>query len=277
MKIKKVLTLTLSLLLTASMIGCSPAKGDDKEDTKAASKEDKVITVGATANPHAEILEEAKPLLKEKGYDLNIKVFNDYVLPNTALDEGSLDANFFQHIPYLEVTVKEKGYKLTYTSKVHLEPMGFYSEKLKDIKDIADGSTIAVPNDPTNGARALKLLADNGVIKVKDAELITKNDITENPKNIKIKEMNAEQLPTVLKDVDGAVINTNYALNANLNPLKDALAIESKDSPYSNILACREDNKDSEKIKALSDALNSKEVKAFIEEKYQGSIIPAFE
>ncbi len=155
--------------------------------------------------------------------------------------------------------------------------MGFYSDKLNDIKDITNGATIAVPNDPTNGARALKLLADNGVIKVKDAELITKNDITENPKNIKIKEMNAEQLPTVLKDVDGAVINTNYALNAKLNPLKDALALESKDSPYANILACREDNKDSEKIKVLSEALNSKEIKTFIEEKYQGSIIPAFE
>lgn len=277
MKIKKFLTLTLSVLVTASMIGCSANKDEEKEGTKTASKEDKVITIGATANPHAEILEEVKPLLKEKGYDLNIKVFNDYVLPNTALEEGSLDANFFQHIPYLEETVKEKGYKLTHTAKVHIEPMGFYSDKLNDIKDITDGATIAVPNDPTNGARALKLLADNGVIKVKDAELITKNDITENPKNIKIKEMNAEQLPTVLKDVDGAVINTNYALNAKLNPLKDALALESKDSPYANILACREDNKDSEKIKVLSEALNSKEIKTFIEEKYQGSIIPAFE
>lgn len=276
MKLKKVLTFALTLLVTTSLVACT-GKGDEKKgDAAATSKEDKVITVGATASPHAEILEEVKPLLKEKGYDLEIKIFNDYVMPNTALDEGSLDANYFQHIPYLEETVKAKGYKLTYTSKVHLEPMAFYSDKIKDFKDIKEGSTIAIPNDPTNGARALKLLADNGLIKVKDGELITKNDITENPKNVEIKELNAEQLPTVLKDVEGAVINTNYALNADLNPLDDALVIESKDSPYANIIACREDNKDSEKIKALSEAINSDEIKTFIEKQYKGSVIPAF-
>ncbi|MBH8002928.1 MetQ/NlpA family ABC transporter substrate-binding protein, partial [Clostridioides difficile] len=151
-----------------------------------------------------------------------------------------------------------------------------YSEKVKSLDELKDGAVIAVPNDATNGARALKLLAKNKLIEVKDGELITKKDITKNPKNIVIKEMNAEQLPTVLKDVDGAVINSNYALTANLNPTKDAIVIESSDSPYVNIIACRENNKDSDKIKALSEAMNSKEVKKFIQDEYKGSIVPAF-
>ncbi|HFL3590972.1 TPA: MetQ/NlpA family ABC transporter substrate-binding protein [Clostridioides difficile] len=263
MKLKKLLSVALVSAIAISAVGCS-------------NKEDKKILVGASSNPHAKILEVAKPLLKEKGYDLEVKIFDDYVLPNTALDEGSLDANFFQHVPFLEETVKEKGYKLTYTSKVHIEPMGFYSEKVKSLDELKDGAVIAVPNDATNGARALKLLAKNKLIEVKDGELITKKDITKNPKNIVIKEMNAEQLPTVLKDVDGAVINSNYALTANLNPTKDAIVIESSDSPYVNIIACRENNKDSDKIKALSEAMNSKEVKKFIQDEYKGSIVPAF-
>lgn len=264
MKFKKLLTLALSSAILVSVVGCSKGTGDNK------------IVVGASSSPHAEILEVIKPQLEKQGYELEIKVFDDYILPNTALDEGSLDANYFQHVPYLEETVKEKGYKLTYTEKIHLEPIGLYSNKVKSLDEIKKNSIIAIPNDPTNGARALKLLADNGLIKVNDGELISVKDIIENPKNIEIKEMNAEQLPTVLKDVEAAVINTNYALSAKLNPTKDAIVIESKDSPYSNILAVREDNKDSEKIKVLSKALTSKEVKAFIEKKYKGSIIPSF-
>ncbi len=154
--------------------------------------------------------------------------------------------------------------------------MGLYSNSLKSINEIKDGATIAIPNDPTNGARALKLLANEGLIKVKEGELIGAKDITENPKNIKVKELAAEQLTSVLTEVDAAVINTNYALSANLNPTKDAIIIESKDSPYANILAVKEENKDSEKIKALSKALTSKEVKEFIEKQYKGSIIPSF-
>ena len=264
MKFKKLLTLALSSAILVSVVGCS--KGTDNNK----------IVVGASSSPHAEILEVIKPQLEEQGYELEIKVFDDYILPNTALDEGSLDANYFQHVPYLEETIKEKGYKLTYTEKVHLEPIGLYSDKVKSLDEIKENSTIAIPNDPTNGARALKLLADNGLISIKDGELISIKDIVKNPKNLEIKEMNAEQLPTVLKDVEGAVINTNYAISAKLNPIKDAIVIESTDSPYSNILAVREDNKDSEKIKALSKALTSKEVKEFIEKEYQGSIIPSF-
>lgn len=265
MKLKKLATIALAGLIATSVVGCS-LKSDDK-----------TIVVGASSTPHAEILEAIKPDLEEQGYTLDIKVFDDYVLPNTGLEEGSLDANYFQHVPYLEETNKEKGYNLTYTVKVHLEPMGLYSDSIKSLDEIKDGAVIAIPNDVTNGSRALKLLADNGVIKVKDGELVSVKDITENNKNITIKELNAEQLPAVLKDVDAAVINTNYALSANLNPTKDSIVIESKDSPYANILAVREDNKDDEKIKVLSEALTSETVKTFIEEKYQGSIIPSFE
>ena len=274
MKLKKLLSLGLAVIISVSAVGCSSSK-DKKDDIEAS--ESKTIVVGASSTPHAEILEEIKSLVEAKGYDLDIKIFDDYVMPNTALSEGSLDANYFQHIPYLEETISQKGYKLTYTEKVHLEPMGVYSKTLKNLEELSNNSKIAIPNDPTNGSRAIQLLADNGLIKVSDHDLLTIKDITENPKNIEFVEVEAAQLPSVLEDVDAAVINTNYALSANLNPTKDAIAIESSDSPYSNILACREDNKDSEKIKVLPEALTSPEAKAFIEEKYKGSIIPSFE
>ena len=267
MKLKKILGLTLVGVISASLfVGCS----------KASEEEDKTIKVGASPAPHAEILEVAKPLLEEKGYKLEVVEFDDYVLPNTSLSEGELDANFFQHIPYLEEMNKEKDLKLTYTAKVHIEPMGVYSEKFDSLDNLKDGAKISVPNDATNEARALQLLAKNGVIEVADKELITAKDITKNPKNIEIVEVDAAQVPSTLQDVDFAVINTNFALNVNLNPTKDAIVIEVSDSPYANILACREDNKDSEKIKALTEALTSDEVKSFIEEKYEGSIVPTF-
>lgn len=267
MKLKKLLGLTLVGVISASLfVGCSKVSGE----------EDKTIKVGASPAPHAEILEVAKPLLEEKGYKLEVVEFDDYVLPNTSLSEGELDANFFQHIPYLEEMNKEKDLKLTYTSKVHIEPMGVYSEKFDSLDDLKDGAKISVPNDATNEARALQLLAKNGVIEVADKELITAKDITKNPKNIEIVEVDAAQVPSTLQDVDFAVINTNFALNVNLNPTKDAIVIEASDSPYANILACREDNKDSEKIKALTEALTSDKVKSFIEEKYEGSIVPTF-
>ena len=266
MKLKKLLSLTLAGVISASLlVGCSSTSGEDK-----------TIKVGASPTPHAEILEVAKPLLEKQGYSLEVVEFDDYVLPNTSLAEGDLDANYFQHIPYLEQMNSEKDLKLTYTAKVHIEPMGIYSEKHDSLDDLAEGAKIAVPNDATNEARALQLLAKNGIIEVADKELITAKNITKNPKNVEIVEVDAASVPSSLADVDFAVINTNYALNVNLNPTKDALAIESSDSPYVNILACREDNKDSEKVKALTEALNSKEVKSFIEEKYDGSIVPTF-
>lgn len=273
MKLKRLLTLGLASVVAVSVIGCSSGDSESKSEVKG---NDNKIVIGASATPHAEILEVIKPQIEKAGYELDIKVFDDYVLPNTGLAEGSLDANFFQHVPYLEQTVAERKLDLTYTAKIHLEPIGFYSEKIKSLDELKDGAVIAIPNDVTNGARALKLLADNGLIEVKEGDDITVKDITSNPKNLEIKEMNAEIIASTLQDVDGAVINTNYALSAGLNPSNDSIVIESKDSPYANILACREDNKESEKIKVLTEALTSKEVKEFIEEKYQGSIVPSF-
>ena len=267
MKLKKLLGLTLVGIISSSLlVGCSNSGGE----------EDKTIKVGASPTPHAEILEVVKPLLEEKGYELEVVEFDDYVLPNTSLSEGELDANYFQHLPYLEEMNNEKDLKLTYSAKIHIEPMGVYSEKFDSLDDLKEGAKISVPNDATNEARALQLLAENGVIEIADKELVTAKDITKNPKNIEIVEVDAAQVPSTLQDVDFAVINTNYALNVNLNPTKDAIVIESSDSPYANILACREDNKDSEKIKALTEALTSDEVKSFIEEKYKGSIVPTF-
>lgn len=269
---KKLLTLLLTAIIVFSLAGCAA------ETKKAAtiSGDKKTIKVGATPVPHKEILEAIKPILEKKGYKLEIVEFNDYVTPNTQLNDGQLDANFFQHIPYLTQMNKEKGLNLDYTVKVHIEPMGVYSSKVKNLKDLKSGAQIAVPNDGTNEARALRVLETAGIIKLKTGDLITKLDITDNPKNIKIQEVEAAQLPRVLQDVDAAVINTNYALTANLNPTKDALAIESKDSPYANVLAVRKQDKNKPYIKALSDALNSPEAKKFIEDKYKGSIIPAF-
>ncbi|CUU73208.1 ABC transporter substrate-binding protein [Campylobacter hyointestinalis subsp. hyointestinalis] len=236
-----------------------------------------VIKVGATPIPHAEILEFIKPELKKEGYELEIKVFNDYVVPNLAVEDGDLDANYFQHIPYLNEFNANKGTHLIKTAGVHLEPMGIYSKKIKSLKDLKDGATISIPNDPTNESRALDVLVNAKLIEVDNsAKFRTPLDITKNSKNLKFKELEAATLPRTLDDVDIAVINTNFAMNANLNPTKDALALESKDSPYVNIVVVKEGNQNSKKIKALDAALNTKAVKDFIADKYKGAIIPAF-
>jgi D-methionine transport system substrate-binding protein len=278
MKSKKLVALGLTLALSIAVAACgSKTPTPTTAPTAAPTKvELKTLKVGATPVPHAEILEVVKPLLEAKGYKLEIVEFTDYVTPNKALSSKELDANFFQHVPYLDEMNTKENLKLTYTVKVHVEPIAFYSETLKDIKELKDGSTIAIPNDPTNGARALILLAANGLIKVKDGLLITAMDITENPKNLKFEELEAAAIARALQDVDGAVINTNYALEAGLNPVADALIIEDQESPYANILAVREDNKDDAGIKALGEALNSPEVRAFIESEYKGAIVPAF-
>ncbi|RAZ50337.1 MetQ/NlpA family ABC transporter substrate-binding protein [Campylobacter hyointestinalis] len=236
-----------------------------------------VIKVGATPIPHAEILEFIKPELKKEGYELEIKVFNDYVVPNLAVEDGDLDANYFQHIPYLNEFNANKGTHLVKTAGVHLEPMGIYSKKIKSLKDLKDGATVSIPNDPTNESRALDVLVNAKLIEVDNSvKLRTPLDITKNSKNLKFKELEAATLPRTLDDVDIAVINTNFAMNANLNPTKDALALESKDSPYVNIVVVKEGNQNSKKIKALDAALNTKAVKDFIADKYKGAIIPAF-
>ena len=236
------------------------------------------LSVAATPVPHAEILEFVKPALAKEGVNLKVKVFTDYIQPNVQVAEKRLDANFFQHQPYLDEFNKAKGTNLVSVASVHLEPLGAYSSKYKKLDELKDGATVVIPNDATNGGRALLLLDKAGLIKLKDSKniLSTVKDITENPKNLKFRELEAATIPRVLTQVDLALINTNYALEAKLNPEKDALVIEGSDSPYVNILVARPDDKDSEDMKKLVAALHTPEVKAFILEKYKGAILPAF-
>ena len=245
--------------------------------TQALAAEDKKIIIGVTPFPHKDIMLIAKPLLEKEGYTLEIKEFTDYVQPNVNLAEKYLTANFFQHIPYLDNMVQERKMPLTWVAKVHIEPLGLYSKKIKTLDELKKGSTIAVPNDPTNGARALRLLEKHGLFKFKDGELITARDVTENPREIKLIELEAAQLPRTLVDVTASVINTNFASEAGLIPSRDAIIIEDKDSPYANIIVVREEDKDSPAVKALVKAVQSPEVKAFIEKELEPrGIVPAF-
>lgn len=239
---------------------------------------DETLTVAATPVPHAEILEFVKPALAKEGVDLKVKVFTDYIQPNVQVAEKRLDANFFQHQPYLNEFNKAKGTDLVAVAGVHLEPLGAYSSKYKALTELPGGANVVIPNDATNGGRALLLLAKAGLIKLKDSNniLATVKDITENSKDLKFRELEAATIPRVLTQVDLALINTNYALEAKLDPSKDALVIEGNDSPYVNILVARPDDKDSEAMKKLIAALHSPEVKAFILEKYKGAVLPAF-
>ena len=255
----------LSLLLLA---GCS---GSGKPD-------DHALTVAATAVPHAEILKQAKPLLAQEGVDLQIKVFADYVQPNTQVAEKNIDLNYFQTKPYLDAFNRERGTQLVIITGVHIEPFGAYSHKFKSIDQLPDGASVTLPNDPSNNSRALLLLAKHGLITLKDPtdEMATLKDITANPKQLKFRELEAAMLPRTLDEVDLALINTNYALAAGLNPTKDALLIESKDSPYVNYLVGRPDNRDDPRVRKLARVLNSPQIKAFIEQKYHGAVLPAF-
>ena len=239
-----------------------------------------VLKVGATAVPHAEILNHIKPALKAQGIDLEIKEFSDYVQPNAAVEDKQLDANFFQHQPYLDSYNKDRKTSLVVVpnGKVHVEPFGAYSSKIKNIKDLKTGATVAIPNDPSNGGRALILLAKHGLIELKDPKSLTPTalDIVKNPKKLKFKELEAPLLPRALADVDIALINTNYAIEAKLNPTKDALFIEGADSPYTNIVAARKDRANGADIAKLMSALHSADSKKFIQEKYKGAVVPAF-
>lgn len=273
---KKILALALAgVLVVGALTGCGSSKSESSEK----KTEDKKITVAASATPHAEILEEAKTLLKDKGYELEVKVFDDYVQPNNVVESGEFDANYFQHVPYLEQFNEEKGTHLVVAGKIHYEPFGIYPGTKKDLKDIAKGDKIAVPNDTTNEARALLLLQDNGIIKLKDGAGIkaTVNDIEENPNNIEIVELEAAQVPRVVNEVAYVVLNGNYALEANYTVKKDALAYKKSDSEaaktYVNVIAVKEGNENSEKIKALVDVLKSDSIKKFIDEKYDGAVI----
>lgn len=273
---KKILALALAgVLVVGALTGCGSSKSESSEK----KTDDKKITVAASATPHAEILEEAKTLLKDKGYELEVKVFDDYVQPNNVVESGEFDANYFQHVPYLEQFNEEKGTHLVVAGKIHYEPFGIYPGTKKDLKDIAKGDKIAVPNDTNNEARALLLLQDNGIIKLKDGAGIkaTVNDIEENPNNIEIVELEAAQVPRVVNEVAYVVLNGNYALEANYTVKKDALAYEKSDSEaaktYVNVIAVKEGNENSEKIKALVDVLKSDSIKKFIDEKYDGAVI----
>ena len=273
--IKNIFKFTVASALALALTACNDKETKENKEVKVEAKQT-VIKIGATPVPHVEILEAVKPLLKAKGYDLQIVEFTDYVTPNIAVNEGELDANFFQHLPYLEEFNKNKNTDLVKTVNVHLEPMGVYSKKIKSLSELKDGDTIAVPNDPTNESRALDILVKEGLLTFKDVNFKTIVDIIDNPKNLKIKELDAPQLPRVLDEVTAAVINTNYALPANLNPLKDAIVLESKDSPYANIIVVKKGNENKDSIKALNEVINSNEIKKFINEKYQGSIVEAF-
>ncbi|HWQ75097.1 MAG TPA: MetQ/NlpA family ABC transporter substrate-binding protein [Syntrophomonas sp.] len=276
---KKLLVLFTGLLMVSLVLaGCSTQKESGKSgDTGNTSGKTKLV-VGATAKPHAEILEVVKPLLVKENIDLEIKVFTDYVQLNPALKDKQIDANFFQHIPYLEDYNKNNNADLVWAVKVHTEPMGVYSQKIKDIKDVANNAKVGIPNDATNGGRALMVLEKGGLIKLTEGAGVnaTDKDIVENPKNIEITMMDAAMLPRSLADLDICVINSNYAIEAGLNPVKDAIFIEPKDSPFANVLAVRAEDKDNDAIKKLGAALQSPEVKKFLEDNYNGSCIPAF-
>lgn len=244
---------------------------------QALAADDKTIVIGVTPFPHKDIMLIAKPLLEKQGYTLIIKEFTDYVQPNINLAEGHLDANFFQHIPYLDNMNKEKDLGLAWVAKIHIEPLGLYSQKIKKIGDLKKGDTLSVPNDPTNCARALRLLEAHNIIKLKPGELVTARDVTENPLKLKIFELEAAQLPRTLADVTASVINTNFASEAGLMPSRDAIVIEGNDSPYANVVVVREAEKDSPKIKALVKAAQSPEVKEFISKELEPKgIVAAF-
>ncbi|MEH6944442.1 MetQ/NlpA family ABC transporter substrate-binding protein [Bacillus sp. JJ722] len=277
-KISLFLVLAFSLLLALTACGTS---SDEKSGDKGTSKEDsKTLTVGASNVPHAQILEQAQPLLKEKGIDLKIEKYNDYVIPNKALEEGELDANYFQHIPFLELSIKENGYVFVNAGGIHIEPIGVYSKKYKKLEDLPKGATIIMSSSVADHGRVLSLLEREGLIKLKDGidkTAATQKDIVENKKELKFKtDIEPALLPQVFNNGEGdaVVINSNFAIDAGLNPLKDAIAIEGSESPYVNIVAVRKGDENNENIKTLIEVLHSKEIQDFIKKEYKGAVLP---
>lgn len=276
MKFKKIIIASVAALaLTGFITGC----GDEKKAAAPAPKDSKAVTlkVGVSPVPHAEILGAVKDKLAKEGVNVEIIEFTDYVQPNLALNDKNLDANYFQHKPYLDEFARSRNLKLVSAGAIHLEPMSVFSKKIKDLKDLPDDARVAIPNDPTNGGRALLVLQSAGLIKLRDGAPITATPqgITENKKNLQFSELEAPQLPRSLEDADISVININFALEAKLNP-KDAIFTESSDSPYANIVAVREGDETRPEIKKLIEALTSQESKDFIEKKYNGAIKAAF-
>lgn len=238
----------------------------------------KTIRVGVTPGPHAQIMEKVKEVAEKNGLEIDIQEFSDYVIPNMALADGALEANSFQHKPYLDNQVADRGFDIVSVAETVNFPMGMYSKKLKNISELAEGATIAIPNDPTNGGRALLVLAENGIIKLDPAKglKVSALDIIENPKSLKFVELDAAQLPRSMEDVDAAVINTNYAMEAGLNPAADPLVREGEKAPYVNILVVRAADKDADWVKTLISSYHSDEVKEFIATTFKGSVIPAW-
>ncbi|GIO28659.1 MetQ/NlpA family ABC transporter substrate-binding protein [Ornithinibacillus bavariensis] len=274
---KKIIAL-VSLLLIVLLAACGGEK--DSNGKNAEGKESNVLVVGASSVPHAEILEEAKPILEEKGITIKIEPYEDYVLPNDDLENGTLDANFFQHIPYLKDTVEKTGYDLDYVAGIHIEPMGVYSKGISNIDDIPNGTEVLLSNSVPDHGRILTLFEANGLIKLDenvDKSKATIDDIVENPKELKFSpDYAAELLPELYESEDDTlvVINTNFALQAGLDPQKDSVFIEDGDSPYVNVIAVRSEDKNNENMKTLVEVLQSKEIQDFILEKYKGAVVP---
>ncbi len=278
---KKFLALSLSLALCLSLAACggSDAPADTADDpAEGDAAETTTLTVAASPTPHAEILEQCVPILAEQGIELVINQYDDYVIPNTAVEDGDEDANYFQHIPYLQEFNETRGTHLVDVAGVHIEPMGIYAGKTESLDALADGAVIGIPNDPTNEGRALLLLEAQGLIKLDDNTNLsaTPNNIVENPKNLEFQEIEAQTLPSSRPDLDLAVINSNYALGAGLNPTTDALAIESSDSPYVNVLVVKEGNEENPAVQALVEALHSDAIRSYITEQFAGAVVPAF-
>ena len=280
---KKLWTIALALVLCLSLAACggsdTAAEETAPEDAAVEETVEPVtLNVAASPTPHAEILLECVDILAEQGITLNVHEYGDYIVPNTAVEEGDEDANYFQHVPYLDNFNAENGTHLVSVAGVHVEPMGIYAGMTASLEELADGAVVAVPNDVTNEARALLLMEAQGLITLSEEAGLeaTPKDIVENPKNLEFKELEAAMLPNVLSEVDIAVINVNYALQAGFNPVEDALAIESADSPYVNILVVKEGNEGNPAIAALIEALHSDTVRDFINEKYAGAVVPAF-
>ncbi len=280
---KKLVALAAAGVLAAGAFALAGCSSNSSTSSTGSSSDDKTITVAASPTPHAEILTNAVASeLEKEGYTLQVKEFTDYIQPNDVTEQGEVDANYFQHQPYLDSFNEEKGTHLVSVEAVHFEPFGLYAGKTASLDALADGATVAVPNDTTNEARALLLLQQEGLIKLADGAGITATtkDIVENPKNLKIKELEAANIPNALADVDVACINGNYAQAAGLSVDKDALAVEATDSlaaeTYANVLVVKDGNQDSDKIKALAKALTSETVRTYINSTYNGAVVPVF-
>ncbi|WP_088810326.1 MULTISPECIES: MetQ/NlpA family ABC transporter substrate-binding protein [Listeria] len=263
-----------------SLVLVLAACGSGSSDKKSSSSDGKELIVGASNTPHAQILEQAKPILKKEGIELKIVKYTDYVMPNKALDEGELDANYFQHKPYLELEEKEKGYKFADVGAIHIEPMGIYSKKVKDLKDLKDGAQILLSNSQSDWPRVIGIFVDEGLLTLKDgvkAQDATFDDIKDNPKNLKFKyDLDPAYLMTAYNNEEGdaVAINSNFVVDQGLNPTKDAIAIESKDSPYANIVVTQEKNKDNKNVKKLVEVLHSKEIQDWITKEWDGAVVP---